>query len=54
MPAATVKKITPILFAQEIESCIRFWTERMGFENLVEMPEARRLVLSCCKKMAWN
>jgi hypothetical protein len=31
MKAAEVKKITPILFAEELEPCIKFWTERMGF-----------------------
>jgi len=39
MTSATVKKITPILFAQEIEPCIQFWTERMGFGKTVEVPE---------------
>ncbi|HEU4413828.1 MAG TPA: VOC family protein [Candidatus Angelobacter sp.] len=39
MKNATIKRITPILFAQEIEPCISFWTERMGFANVVEVPE---------------
>ena len=39
MTSATVKKITPILFAQEIEPCIKFWTESMGFKKTVEVPE---------------
>jgi uncharacterized glyoxalase superfamily protein PhnB len=39
MKPATVKKITPILFAREIEPCIRFWTEKMGFQKIVEVPE---------------
>jgi uncharacterized glyoxalase superfamily protein PhnB len=39
MKTVNVKKITPLLFAQEIEPCIRFWTERMGFEKTVEVPE---------------
>ena len=43
MKAATVKKIAPILFAQEIEPCLQFWTERMGFTKTVEVPEGDKL-----------
>src|SRR4029077_21240811 len=43
MKPATVKKITPILFAQEIEPCIQFWTERMGFQKTVEVPEGDKI-----------
>ena len=39
MKPANVKKITPLLFAQEIEPCITFWTERMGFEKTIAVPE---------------
>jgi uncharacterized glyoxalase superfamily protein PhnB len=39
MKSAAVKRITPILFAQEIEPCIRFWTDRLGFQKTVEVPE---------------
>lgn len=38
-----VKKITPILFAQEIEPCIRFWSERLGFQKSVEVPEGDKI-----------
>jgi uncharacterized glyoxalase superfamily protein PhnB len=43
MKPATVKKITPILFAREIEPCIEFWTERMGFQKTAEVPEDGRI-----------
>jgi len=43
MTPATVKKITPILFAQEIEPCIQFWTEKMGFQKIVEVPEGGKI-----------
>ncbi|HEV2388013.1 MAG TPA: VOC family protein [Candidatus Acidoferrales bacterium] len=36
----TVKKITPVLFAATIEPCVRFWTDRLGFQKTVEVPEA--------------
>lgn len=42
MTTANVKKITPILFAGEIEPCIQFWTEKMGFNKTVEVPEGNR------------
>lgn len=36
----TVKKITPVLFAAAIEPCVKFWTDRVGFQKTVEVPEA--------------
>lgn len=43
MTNATVKKITPILFAREIEPCISFWTDKMGFSKIVEVPEGNTI-----------
>jgi uncharacterized glyoxalase superfamily protein PhnB len=43
MKSVTVKKITPILFAQEVEPCIRFWIERLGFQKTVEVPEGDKI-----------
>ena len=43
MTTANVKKITPILFAGEIEACIQFWTEKMGFNKTVEVPEGSKI-----------
>jgi uncharacterized glyoxalase superfamily protein PhnB len=42
MKLAEVKKITPILFAEEIEPCMRFWTEKMGFQKAIEVPEGNK------------
>ena len=39
----TVKRITPVLFVAEIEPCARFWTERLGFQKTIEVPEGSRL-----------
>ncbi len=50
MKPAAVKKITPILFAQEIEPCIQFWTERMGFQKTVEVPEGDKLGFAIVEK----
>src|SRR5512140_3329876 len=40
--AATMKKLTPVLFVDEIEPCLPFWTA-LGFERTVEVPEGDRL-----------
>ena len=41
--AMSVKKITPVLFAAEIEPCVKFWVERFGFEKTVEVPAGNKL-----------
>jgi uncharacterized glyoxalase superfamily protein PhnB len=38
-----VKKITPILFAAKLEPCIQFWTEQIGFQKTVEVPEGNKI-----------
>jgi uncharacterized glyoxalase superfamily protein PhnB len=43
MKPAEVQKITPILFAQELEPCIKFWTQSMGFQKTVEVPEGNKI-----------
>jgi len=41
-----VKKITPVLFAQEIEPCVKFWVERFGFEKTAEVPDGDKLAFA--------
>ena len=36
-------KITEVLMAEEIEACLPFWVDRMGFAKTVEVPEGDRL-----------
>lgn len=50
MKSITIKRITPILFAQEIESCIQFWTERLGFQKTVEVPEGDKTGFAILEK----
>jgi uncharacterized glyoxalase superfamily protein PhnB len=50
MKSAAIKKITPILFAQEIEPCIQFWTERMGFQKTVEVPDGEKIGFALLEK----
>jgi uncharacterized glyoxalase superfamily protein PhnB len=38
-----VKRITPVLYVKEIEPCVAFWVERLGFRKTAEVPEGDRL-----------
>ena len=38
-----IKKITPVLYAEELEPCVKFWNERFGLEKTVEVPDGERL-----------
>ena len=46
----TVKKLTPILFAEEIEPCLKFWVERLGFEKTIAVPEGNKLAFAILQK----
>jgi lactoylglutathione lyase len=35
----TVKRLTPNLYTDDVESAVKFWVERMDFEITVEVPE---------------
>ncbi len=36
-------KITAILFVDEIEPCLKFWVDAVGFSKTVEVPDGDRL-----------
>lgn len=38
-----MKKLTPVLYVEEIEPCLPFWVDRLGFEKIAEVPEGDRL-----------
>jgi uncharacterized glyoxalase superfamily protein PhnB len=42
----TVNKLTPVLFAEEIEPCLKFWIERLGLEKTIEVPEGNKLAFA--------
>jgi uncharacterized glyoxalase superfamily protein PhnB len=48
--AMNVKKITPVLFAAEIEPCLKFWVERFAFEKTVEVPDGNKLAFAIVQK----
>ena len=37
------KKLTPVLFVAEIEPCLKFWVQGLGFQKTVEVPEGSKL-----------
>jgi uncharacterized glyoxalase superfamily protein PhnB len=45
-----VKKITAVLLVEEVEPCVTFWTERMGFEKTAEVPDGDRLAFAMLQK----
>ncbi len=38
-----MKKVTPLITVQEIEPCLPFWTERLGFEVTATVPHDRAM-----------
>lgn len=38
-----MKSLTPVLYVEEIEPVLSFWTDRLGFERIAEVPEGDRL-----------
>jgi len=41
--ATNVKRITPVLFVQEIEPVLPFWVEKLGFTKAIEVPHGNKL-----------
>jgi uncharacterized glyoxalase superfamily protein PhnB len=39
----TVKKLTPVLFVEQIEGVLPFWTQHLGFIKTVEVPDGEKL-----------
>jgi uncharacterized glyoxalase superfamily protein PhnB len=45
-----VKRITAVLFVQEVEPCVKFWIERLGFEKTAEVPDGDKLAFVMLQK----
>lgn len=45
-----MKKLTPVLFVDEIEPALSFWVDRLGFEVTTEVPHEDRLGFVILKK----
>ena len=50
MRAVNVKRITPVLYVKEVEPCIEFWIQRLGFQKTVEVPDGDRLGFAIVQK----
>jgi uncharacterized glyoxalase superfamily protein PhnB len=46
----TVKKMTSILFVPEVEPCVAFWMNRLGFEKTAEVPNGDKLAFAMLQK----
>ncbi|PYX34523.1 MAG: hypothetical protein DMG81_19830 [Acidobacteria bacterium] len=42
--------ITPVLFVEEVESCVKFWVERLGFQKTAEVPDGSKLAFAMLQK----
>ena len=50
MNNVNVKRITPVLLVEEVEPCVKFWVERVGFVKTVEVPDGDRLGFAILQK----
>jgi uncharacterized glyoxalase superfamily protein PhnB len=50
-PSPTLKQLTPVLIVETVEPCIKFWTDRLGFEvtNKVPDPDGKLIFASVQK-----
>src|SRR5580693_6893758 len=42
----TVKRLTPNLYTDDVEACVKFWVERMHFEKTMDVPDGGRLAFA--------
>jgi uncharacterized glyoxalase superfamily protein PhnB len=45
-----VKKITPVLFVENLEPCVKFWVDRFGFQTTAEVPDGDKLAFVILQK----
>ena len=45
-----VKKITAILFVEQVEPCVQFWVERFRFEKTAEVPDGNHLAFAMLQR----
>ena len=44
-----VKRVTPVLFVQNVEPCLEFW-QRLGFQRAMEVPDGSSLAFAAVQK----
>lgn len=47
--STTVKRVTPVLFVEAVEPCLKFW-EKLGFERTMEVPDGAALAFAAVQK----
>ena len=46
-----LKRLTPVLVVDEVEPCLRFWTDRFGFKSANEVPDpAGKLIFASVER----
>ena len=48
--AMKVLRVTPILTVTEVEPCVEFWVERMGFQKTAEVPNGNTIAFAALEK----
>src|SRR5579862_4133368 len=46
----TISKMTPNLYTDDVAACVKFWVDRLHFEETVEVPEEGGLAFAALKK----
>ena len=46
----TVKRLTPNLYTDDVQACVKFWVERMHFTKTMEVPEGENLAFAALQK----
>jgi uncharacterized glyoxalase superfamily protein PhnB len=52
MKTIEVKKVTAVLLVEEIEPCLNFWVDRLGFTKTAEVPDGNKLAFVMLEKGA--
>jgi uncharacterized glyoxalase superfamily protein PhnB len=45
-----VKRVTAVLLVEEIEPCLNFWVDRLGFTKTAEVPDGKKLAFVILQK----
>ena len=49
-----MNKATPLITVDEIEPCLPFWTDGLGFELTVTVPHEDRMASPCSRRATWS
>lgn len=47
-----IKKMTPNLYTDDVNACVRFWVDRLHFQKTMEVPDGPRLAFAALQKGA--